>query len=157
MIIFAEPAVVDFLVSSVKQPNFSSQPMNRLMNLTCTVSRTYPQPTAILKRTTEWGTIQDLSRWAHKVVTWFNGSYHLKTSIILPILDKDVLSGKPYLLPQDLLHCEIWLESTYYKRILTKSLPRVLGLVESISSSRAELIFVSTSVICITYIIYLST
>ena len=34
---------------------------------------------------------QNLARWTHKVVTWFNGSYHLKSSILLPLTTKGTM------------------------------------------------------------------
>jgi len=125
MIVFAEPGSVEFSVETVKPPPQNSK--HRWMNLTCSVSLAYPQPSAALKRTTEWGTIQDLSGWTQKVVTWFNGSYHLKSSIQLPIVNKEELLGGPYLLASDLLHCEVTLDSTPFKRLISKSLSSILG------------------------------
>jgi len=151
MIIFAEPKRSEFVIESAVAPSDASQSYSRWVNLTCVVAYAYPQPYAAIKRTTELGTIQDLSDWSQKVVSWYNGSFHVKSSIILPLVGSDDEHGFPFLKELDLVHCEITLERTNFKRIISRSLPDAVRWNENESSCGGEM----NSGICLYFVLFL--
>jgi len=106
--IFAKPKRTDFYVEKTKDGE---------ANLTCLAGSSYPQPRLRILRTTEWATLQDLSPWSVSVTSWYNGSFHQRTHITLPVRTGE-LTGLPYVRAKELLQCEVTIPSTPFKEIL---------------------------------------
>jgi len=87
-------------------------------NLTCVAGWVYPQPRLRLIRTTEWGTLQDLSGWAASVTSWYEGAFHQRTHLTLPVIEEGEAMATPYVRQDELLQCEVTIPETSYKEIL---------------------------------------
>lgn len=109
MTIYSKPRKSEFLVSRTK---------NGKANLTCLTREVYPQPQIRLLRITEWGTLQDLSRWSKTVTSWYNGSFHQRTHIILPVYKPGLVQTTPYVRSAEMVQCEVTIPQTTYKKIL---------------------------------------
>ena len=86
---------------------------------------------------------QDLSRWCGAATSWYGGLFYQISNIQIPVKKKGgngignpvihynsifilsfcaELSGLPYVLPSDLLQCEVTLVGTDYKKIIYQKL-----------------------------------
>jgi len=87
-------------------------------NITCIARWVYPQPRLRLLRTTEWGTLQDLSGWAASVTSWYEGAFHQRTHLTVPLISPGETLATPYVRDNELLQCEVTIPETSYKEIL---------------------------------------
>lgn len=107
--VYSKPKKTEFLVTKTARGE---------ANLTCLTGWVYPQPKIRILRETEWHTLQDLSRWSKTVTSWYNGSFHQRTHIILPVIKPGELLSTPYARPQEEVQCEVTIPLTTYKDIL---------------------------------------
>jgi len=110
------------IFSRPRETKFSVEPTeDGQANLTCVAGWVYPQPRLRLIRTTEWGTLQDLSGSAASVTSWYEGAFHQRTHLTLPVIEPGEVLSTPYVRQDELLQCEVTIPETSFKEILYRN------------------------------------